>query len=222
MSTGGAHHCWLTIGLLKPTQPQAKQFTALEGSIESRFEEKFSRLSVAEQAMAAAAAGKGVLKFSPNKPKSRGPPAVGTEDTEWRDIDDVQPFGLSGNRRPSSGGVVAAARNAAVQLGNATAAAEAAATAVGRRSGTGVETDRATAELESSIRDLQGIVANLSAGGSNPSSPAPPQDAPTRRETGGALSLAASTRAVQSERYAQERQERQARLQKLYAELNKT
>ena len=173
--------------------------------------------------MAAAAAGKGVLKFSPNNPKSRGPPAEGIEDSGWRGIDDVQPFGVSRSRGPSSGGVVAAARHAAVQLGHATAAADAAATAVGRSSGTGEEAERATAELESSIRDLQGIVANLGAGGgSKPSSPAPPQDAPTRREPGGAPSLVASTRAAQSEHYAQERQERQTRLQKLYAELNKT
>ena len=92
-----------------------------------------------------------------------------------------------------------------------------------RRAKEGEEAERATAELESSIRDLQGIVANLGAGGgSKPSSPAPPQDAPTRREPGGAPSLVASTRAAQSEHYAQERQERQTRLQKLYAELNKT
>ncbi len=163
--------------------------------------------------MAAAAAGKGVLKFSPNKPKSRAPPEATT-----------QPYGVSSDRWHSSGGVVAAARTAAEQLGEATATAAAAATAVRRGAETSPETDSATAELESSIRDLQGIVANLANDGDSNSaaSPTPPQDEPTRREAGGAPALAGSTRAVQSERYANERQERQARLQKLYAELNKT
>lgn len=212
---------------------QAKQFTVLEGSIESRFEEKFSRLSVAEQAMAAAAAGKGVLKFSPNKPKSRRP---STEETVRDSWGEVQPFGINSNRRPSSGEVVAAARNAAECLAEATATTAKAATAVSSNAprpnavehgaGRNPETGVATMELESSIRDLQGIVANLAHDGaganSSAASPAPPQDEPTRREASGATSSIASTRAVQSERYSRERQERQARLQNLYAELNKT
>ena len=162
--------------------------------------------------MAAAAAGKGVLKFSPNKPKSRAPTSV-----------TAQPFGVSSDRRQSSGRVVAAAHNAAEQLGEAAATAAAAATAVRRGTGTSPETDRATQELESSIRDLQGIVATLAKDGDSTSaaSPAPTRDDPTRREVGGGPALA-GTRTVQSERYTNERQERQARLQKLYAELNKT
>lgn len=196
-----------------------------------RFEEKFSRLSVAEQAMAAAAAGKGVLKFSPNKPRSRGPPPSasssgnsgtgagggGARQQRVRGMDagsDVSGDGGSGGGR-----VVAAARNAAEQLEAAAAVAERAAVAAGQGANGSPETGAATAELESSIRDLQGIVANL-AQEKDPAaaagSPSPPLEAPTRR--GGAVPM----RGAQAEQYTRERQERQDRLQKLYAELNKT
>ena len=196
----------------------ARQFTAMEGSIETRFEEKFSRLSVAEQAMAAAAAGKGVLKFSPNKPEGRGPAAAAGEVEVLDSDDELQPFGVMRQEpvAPRGGGgggtgVVAAARSAAEQLEAAVQVAVAAASAASHGLTGSPETGAATAELESSIRDLRRIVANLSSGGGSPS---PPREPPTRR--------AGAAGSKENERYTQERQDRQDRLQRLYAELNRT
>ena len=124
---------------------------------------------------------------------------------------------VSGGGGSGGGRVVAAARNAAEQLEAAAVVAERAAVAAGQGANGSPETGAATAELESSIRDLQGIVANL-AQEKDPAagSPSPPLEAPTRR--GGAVPM----RGAQAEQYTRERQERQDRLQKLYAELNKT